>query len=115
MHTVIIVWYTNSPYKFTIFSTTLCIQGGKPKLQEGDAVLIARAWFNVGEKLTVSKIIEECDDLGLAPPEKQMKLRAALAHLGNELVDNQLLNLKRPAGITVKDIEFTIPRSVDNN
>ena len=65
--------------------------------------------------MTVSKIIEECDDLGLVPPEKQMKLRAVLAHLGNELVDNQLVNLKLPAGITVKDIEFSIPRSVDNN
>lgn len=65
--------------------------------------------------MTVSKIIEECDDLGLIPPEKQMKLRAVLAHLGNELVDNKLVNLKRPAGITVKDIEFSIPRSVDNN
>ena len=65
--------------------------------------------------MTVSKIIEECDDLGLVPSEKQMKLRAVLAHLGNELVDNQLVNLKRPAGITVKDIEFSIPRSVENN
>ena len=34
-----------------------------------------------------------------------MKQRAALAHLGNELVDNglaNLVNLKRPAGITIK-------------
>ena len=59
--------------------------------------------------------MEECDDLGLAPPENQMKLQAALAHLGNELVDNQLVNLKCPAEITIKDIEFTIPRSDNSN
>ena len=66
-------------------------------------------------KLTFSKIDEECDDLGLTPPKSQMKLRAALAHLGNELVNNQMVNLKRPAGITIKDIEFTIPRSDNSN
>ena len=63
----------------------------------------------------LSEITEECDDLGLTPPENRMKLQAALAHLGNELVDSQLVNLKRPAGITIEDIEFTIPRSDKSN
>ena len=67
----------------------MIMQGGRPKLQEGDAVLIARSWFEVGTKVSVNKVAEdpECDDLGLVPLEEQMKLRAALAHLGNELVD----------------------------
>lgn len=33
--------------------------GGTPKLQEGDAVLVARSWFNTGEKLTVARIAQE--------------------------------------------------------
>ena len=93
----------------------MIMQGGRPKLQEGDAVLIARSWFEVGTKVSVNKVAEdpECDDLGLVPLEEQMKLRAALAHLGNELVDNKLVNLKRPAGIIIEDIEFCT-KSSDN-
>ena len=75
--------------------------------------MIARAWFKVGEKLSITKIAEECDELGLASPgpQDQIKLRAALAHFGNELAENKLVNLKRPAGITTEDIEFLINRS----
>ena len=80
------------------------IQGGKPKLQDGDAVLIGRSWFSSGEKITVDKISEQCDEHGLTEMADHSKLREALIHLGNELVENGLVELKKPAGITRSDI-----------
>ena len=83
---------------------TSIFQGGKPKLQDGDAVLIGRSWFRSGEKITAEKIAEECDEHGLTEVAKCSKLREALIHLGNELVENGLVELKKPAGITRSDI-----------
>lgn len=42
-------------------------KGGKPKLQDRDAVLIRRSWFRSEDKITVEKIanLEECDEYGL--------------------------------------------------
>ena len=80
------------------------LQGGKPKLQDGDAVLIGRSWFSSGEKITLQKITEECDEHGLIEVADNSKLREALIHLGNELVENGLVELKKPAGITRSDI-----------
>ena len=82
----------------------LIFQGGKPKLQDGDAVLIGRSWFKSGEKITVEKISEQCEEHGLAEIDDHSKLREALIHLGNELVENELVELKKPAGITRSDI-----------
>ena len=70
--------------------------------------------MHVGEKVSIAKIEEECDELGLASPEGLTKLRAALAHFGNQLVENQLVSLKRPAGISIKDIEFPASIKVSN-
>lgn len=36
--------------------------------------------------------------------EDKVKLRGALIHLGNELVENRLVKLKKPAGISHADI-----------
>lgn len=72
--------YTNlRSWSITITSTCvqqklfneLCINlnfpGGKPKLQDRDAVLIRRSWFRSEDKITVEKIanLEECDEYGL--------------------------------------------------
>ena len=67
-------------------------------------MLVARSWFNAGEKVTLAKIAQECDDQGLSEMDDKLKLRGALIHLGNELVENGLVQLKKPAGITREDI-----------
>ena len=36
--------------------------------------------------------------------DDKLKVRGALIHLGNELVENGLVQLKKPAGITREDI-----------
>ena len=60
-------------------------------------MLIGRSWFEIGEKITIAKIAEQCDEHGLMEVDDQLKLRGALIHVGNELVDNNLVELKKPA------------------
>ena len=67
-------------------------------------MLIGRSWFKIGEKITLARIAQECDDHGLMEVDDQLNLRGALIHLGNELVENNLVELKKPAGITRSDI-----------
>ena len=66
-------------------------------------MLIGRSWFEIGEKI-IAKIAEQCDEHGLMEVDDQLKLRGALIHIGNELVDNNLVELKKPPGITYSDI-----------
>ena len=49
---------------YLLITSCSLITGGKPKLQDGDAVLVARSWFNAGETVTLAKIAQECDDQG---------------------------------------------------
>ena len=76
---------------------------------EGDAVVVARTWFPRGTKCSLDTIKAECEEHGLSPlPPAKRKctmLREALIHFGNELVDNMLVTLKHPAGITCEDVE----------
>ena len=76
------------------------LQTNKPKLPDIDAVVVARSWFPLQQKITVKKVEEESDEYGLLPPPKGAKLREALIHFGNELVDNECVMLKQPAGLT---------------
>ena len=48
--------------------------------------------------------MEECEDNGLSEIDSNLKLRAALVHFGNELVENNLVELKKPAGLSRDDI-----------
>ena len=48
--------------------------------------------------------MEECDEHGLSELDSGLKLRAALIHFGNELAENNLVELKKPAGLTRSDI-----------
>lgn len=67
-------------------------------------MLIARSWFCAEEKVTLSRIAQECDDQDLVELDEKLKLRGALIHLGNDLVENGLIQLKKPAGISRTDI-----------
>ena len=66
-------------------------------------MLVGRSWFNLGE-ITTARIVEECEDNGLSEIDSKSKLRAALIHFGNELVINNLVELKKPAGLSRDDI-----------
>ena len=80
------------------------LQTNKPKLPDIDAVVVTRSWFPLQQKITVKKVEEESDEYGLLPPPKWAKLREALIHFGNELVDNECVTLKQPAGLTRSDV-----------
>ena len=67
-------------------------------------MLVAWSWFSAGEKVTLSRIAQECDDQGLVELDEKLKLRGALINLGNELIENGLIQLKKPAGISHTDI-----------
>ena len=67
-------------------------------------MLVGRSWFNLGEKITTARIVEECEDNGLSEIDSNSKLRVALIHFGNELVKNNLVELKKPAGLSCDDI-----------
>ena len=62
--------------------------------------------FNLGEKIITARIVEECacEENGLSEIDSNSKLRAALIHFGNELVENNLVELKKPAGLSRDDI-----------
>lgn len=67
-------------------------------------MLVGRSWFKLGEKITPARIAEECEENGLSEIDSNLKLRAALVHFGNELVENNLVELKKPAGLSRDDI-----------
>ena len=69
-------------------------------------MLVGRSWFNLGEKMTISRIVQECEEQGLREldGDGDFKLRPAFIHLGNELVQNNLVELKKPVGLTHYDI-----------
>lgn len=67
-------------------------------------MLVGRSWFKLGEKITTARIVDECEENGLSEIDSNSKLRAALVHFGNELVENNLVELKKPAGLSRDDI-----------
>lgn len=52
----------------------------------------------------MNDISKEVEDLGLPVVNKNANFRAALIHLGNELVKNELVSLSKKAGLSKQDI-----------
>lgn len=74
-------------------------------LDDDDAVVICRKWFRaIGGKLKISDVVKAIESLSLAPVTKGSTFRRALVHFGNELVKNDLVILKKQAGLTKDDI-----------
>ena len=65
-------------------------------------MLVGQSWFKLGEKITAR--IAECEENGLSEIDSNLKLRAALVHFGDELVENNLIELNKPAGLSHDDI-----------
>ena len=81
---------------------------GKPKLPEADAVVVARSWFPQDQKITRELLEQQSDEYALIVPPAGTKLREALVHFGNELVENHCVLLKQPAGLTRSDVKRLI-------
>lgn len=47
---------------------------------------------------------QQCEEYGLLPPPGEAKLREALIHLGQQLIENECVSLKRPAGLSHSDV-----------
>ena len=68
-------------------------------------MVICRKWFRaIGGKLKISDVVKAIESLSLAPVTKGSTFRRALVHFGNELVKNDLVILKKQAGLTKDDI-----------
>ena len=69
---------------------------------------MARKWLDshlgTGVRATVNDISKEVEDLGLPVVNKHANFRAALIHLGNELVKGELVSLSKKAGLSKQDI-----------
>ena len=52
----------------------ILLQTDKPKLPDIDAVVVARAWFPLQQKITAKKVEEESEEYGLLPPPKGDKV-----------------------------------------
>ena len=57
-------------------------------------------------RATVDDISTEIKDLGLLAVKKSANFRAALIHLGNELVKIELVSLSKKAGLSKQDINI---------
>ena len=81
-------------------------------LEEADATTVARKWLdNVleqGVRAKVDHMLKEVQDLGLPPDSVKngANFRAALIHLGNELLKNELVSLSKKAGLSKQDVNI---------
>lgn len=76
-------------------------------LDEDDLTMIGRGYLKeIGAKAVKETIYEEIDTLGLkpVPPTSTAKLRSCLIHFGRELLDNDLISLKKKGGLTLGDV-----------
>ena len=68
------------------------------------ATILARKWLDThlgtGVRATVDDISTEIENLGLPAVKKSANFRAALIHLRNELVKNELVSLFKKACFT---------------
>ena len=81
----------------------ILLQTGKPKLSDADAVVVARSWFPVQQKITKELLEQQADEYALEQLPAG-KLCVALIHFGRELVENNCVTLKRPAGLVRTDV-----------
>ena len=68
-------------------------------LEEADATTVARKWLdNVleqGVRAEVEHVLKEVEDMGLPPVKNGANFWAAQIHLGNEVVNNELVSLSK--------------------
>jgi len=63
-------------------------------------VVVARSWFPLDQKITKGTTWAVVRRICLIVPPVETKLREALVHFGNELVNNHCVLLKQTAGLT---------------
>ena len=76
-------------------------------MDDDDAALVSNGWWSNGHTARpyVRGLTEELDNLGIPRPAKKSgSLRAILIHLGNRLVKDGVVTVKKRAGLTVHDI-----------
>ena len=76
-------------------------------MDDDDAALVSNRWWSNGHTARpyVRGLSEELDNLGIPRPAKKSgSLRAILIHLGNRLVKDGVVTVKKRAGLTVHDI-----------
>ena len=59
-----------------------------------------------GVRAKVDHVLKEVEDLGLPPVKNGVNFRAALIHLGNEHVKNELVSLSKTAGLSKQDVNI---------
>ena len=76
-------------------------------MDDDDAALAAKRWWSNSHTARpyVRGLIEELDNLRMPrPAKKSASLRAILIRLGNRLVEDGVVTVKKRAGLTVDDI-----------
>ena len=76
-------------------------------MDDDDAALVANRWWSKSHTARpyVKGLIKELDNLGMPrPAKKTASLQAILIHLGNRLVEEGVVTVKKRGGLTVDDI-----------
>eukprot|EP00731_Ephydatia_muelleri_P006897 Em0003g1145a len=75
-------------------------------MDDDDAVLVAKKWWSRSHatKPSLISMVSAIDDAGLPRPKKNCTLREMMAHIGNRLVEEKRVTLKRTAGLSKEDI-----------
>ena len=76
-------------------------------MDDDDAVLVAKKWWSrshATKPSLISMAVSAIDDAGLPRPKKNCTLREIMAHVGNWLVEEKRVTLKRTAGLSKEDI-----------
>ena len=78
----------------------------KKVLEDNDAVLVTRTWFeeSYGKKLRINHVIQEARDLGLVHTPNEKTFHNALIMFGNEIVQEQLVELNKDGGLSKENI-----------
>jgi len=90
--------FTSVP--FTFFSADISDSGGSRCHNSGNSDNVLER----GVRAKVEHVFKEVEDLGLPPVKNGANFRAALIHLGNELVKNELVSLSKKAGLSKQDV-----------
>ena len=76
-------------------------------MDDDDSVLVALQWWHSqnSARVCITGIVAQIDSLGISRPRKKnCTLRELLIHFGNRLVEEKLVQLKKPAGLCKDDV-----------
>ena len=75
-------------------------------MDDDDAVLVAKKWWSRSHatKPSLISMVSAVYGAGLPRPKKNCTLREIMAHVGNRLVEEKRVTLKRTAGLSKEDI-----------